>query len=104
VNSRESRPSLDASTGEVKPRLSPDSFRWALLDQPPKAQPSIALSGYVQEDETIDHGELAPVHNGPESARCMSFEICDRHLAAGDERGDSSEQSDRDQKSCAELD
>jgi len=74
------------------------------LDKPSKTQASITLGGNVQEDKTIENGELAPVHNGPEPARGMSFEICDRHLATRDEGGNSTEESDCDGNSGAELD
>ena len=54
--------------------------------------------------EAVQHGEFAAVDQRPEILREVLGEVGERHLAADDESGDASEQSDRDQDAEDQLD
>ena len=58
----------------------------------------------IQEDEAVEHRELAAVLNRPEARAARAPGSRPRHLAAGDERDRAGEQPDRDHEAADELD
>lgn len=64
---------------------------------------SCAVARDKQKEETIDHRQLALVHDGEKSAWEMLHEIRYGHLAAGDEGGKTRQQTKQDQNSASEL-
>jgi len=78
----------------------PYAFRRKLIDAPDAG----AARRDVEEGEAVQHRGLAVVDDRPEAALRVDHEVGHRHLAAGDERGDTGEEPDEDQDSGDELD
>src|ERR1700756_3597116 len=63
-----------------------------------------AVRGDEEEQEAVEHRQLALVLDGPQAVVRVRREIGDGHLAAGDERRNPGEEPDGDQKAADQLD